>query len=76
MVGGTSIGSLIGALYCEDRDAGKVETRARDFSKGMSSLWDKVLDLTYPSTSMFTGTHTTSRVGPSCRPKAGIKPSC
>ncbi len=58
MVGGTSIGALVGALYCEDRDAGKVEVRAREFSMGMCKFWEQILDLTYPSTSMFTGTNT------------------
>ena len=55
MIGGTSIGSFVGALYCEERDAEKVEHRSRAWSIGMSRYWDKFLDLTYPSTSMFTG---------------------
>lgn len=33
MVGGTSIGSLIGALYAEEVDADKVEARAREWAK-------------------------------------------
>lgn len=33
MVGGTSIGSLIGALYAEEVDADKVEARARQWAK-------------------------------------------
>jgi len=33
MVGGTSIGSLIGALYAEEVDADKVEQRAREWAK-------------------------------------------
>ena len=56
IVGGTSIGANIGALLCEDRDAEKVEKRAREFSIGMARYKDKVFDLTYPATSMFTGT--------------------
>ena len=55
MIAGTSIGSFVGALYCEDRDAKKVAHRAREWAMGMASYWDKILDLTYPSTSMFTG---------------------
>ena len=55
IVGGTSIGANIGALLCEERDAGKVEKRATDFSIGMARYADKLFDLTYPSTSMFTG---------------------
>lgn len=55
MVAGTSIGAFVGALYCEERDAEKVERRAREWSRSMASIWNKVVDLTYPSTSMFTG---------------------
>ena len=58
MVGGTSIGALVGALYCEECDAEQVLKRAGTFSKRMSSYWDKILDLTYPSMSMFTGKYT------------------
>ena len=55
MIGGTSIGACIGALYCEEKDAGKVEKRAREFSKRMARYGDKLLDLTYPHSAMFTG---------------------
>ncbi|XP_019852919.1 PREDICTED: patatin-like phospholipase domain-containing protein 7 isoform X2 [Amphimedon queenslandica] len=55
MVGGTSIGALVGALYSEECDAGEVLKRASTFSKRMAAYWDKILDLTYPSMSMFTG---------------------
>uniref|UniRef100_A0A4W4GUG2 lysophospholipase n=1 Tax=Electrophorus electricus TaxID=8005 RepID=A0A4W4GUG2_ELEEL len=43
LVGGTSIGSFIGALYAEERSA------------AMNSVFKTVLDLTYPITSMFSG---------------------
>ena len=33
MVGGTSIGSLVGALYAEELDTNKVEARAREWAK-------------------------------------------
>lgn len=55
IIAGTSIGSFVGALYCEERDAEKVERRAREWSKSMASIGNKVMDLTYPTTSMFTG---------------------
>ena len=55
MVGGTSIGAMVGALYCEEKDAGRVEQRAREFSKKMARFGDKILDLTYPHSAMFTG---------------------
>lgn len=55
IIAGTSIGSFVGALYCEERDADKVERRSREWSKSMASISNKILDLTYPTTSMFTG---------------------
>lgn len=55
IIAGTSIGAFVGALYCEERDAEKVERRAREWSKSMASISNKVMDLTYPATSMFTG---------------------
>lgn len=55
IIAGTSIGAFVGALYCEERDAERVERRARAWSKHMAGVLNKVMDLTYPSTSMFTG---------------------
>ncbi|XP_034155839.1 patatin-like phospholipase domain-containing protein 6 isoform X3 [Pangasianodon hypophthalmus] len=55
LVGGTSIGSFIGALYAEERSAVRVKQRAREWSKAMNSVFKTVLDLTYPITSMFSG---------------------
>ena len=77
MVGGTSIGALMGALYCIDSDLDTFATKAKQFSdvrlyaivcfiyqfilrfyfirKEMSSIMPKILDLTYPLTSTFTG---------------------
>lgn len=55
MVGGTSIGALVGALYCEECSAESVCLRAERFSKKMAAYMDKIWDLTYPSMSMFTG---------------------
>ncbi|XP_062865354.1 patatin-like phospholipase domain-containing protein 6 isoform X2 [Trichomycterus rosablanca] len=55
VVGGTSIGSFIGALYAEERSAVRVKQRAREWSKAMNSVFKTVLDLTYPITSMFSG---------------------
>ncbi|KAJ8283469.1 hypothetical protein COCON_G00023190 [Conger conger] len=52
IVGGTSIGSFIGALYAEERSAVR---RAREWAKAMNSVFKTVLDLTYPITSMFSG---------------------
>uniref|UniRef100_A0A671NTT6 Patatin-like phospholipase domain-containing protein 7 n=1 Tax=Sinocyclocheilus anshuiensis TaxID=1608454 RepID=A0A671NTT6_9TELE len=47
LIGGTSIGSLIGALYAEERSVSRMTVRARQ--------WAMISDLTYPVTSMFTG---------------------
>ncbi|NXG10692.1 PLPL6 esterase, partial [Sakesphorus luctuosus] len=55
MVGGTSIGAFIGALYAEERSAVRTKQRARDWAKCMNSVFETVLDLTYPITSMFSG---------------------
>ncbi|XP_057674856.1 patatin-like phospholipase domain-containing protein 7a isoform X3 [Corythoichthys intestinalis] len=55
LIGGTSIGSLLGALYAEDRSHSRMRMRAREWSMEMTSVFKKVLDLTYPVTSMFSG---------------------
>ncbi|UMM24809.1 hypothetical protein L5515_004871 [Caenorhabditis briggsae] len=55
IVGGTSIGSLIGGLYAESPDDQIVEQRAASWFSVMSSLWRKLLDLTYAHSAMFTG---------------------
>uniref|UniRef100_A0A8V5H089 Uncharacterized protein n=1 Tax=Melopsittacus undulatus TaxID=13146 RepID=A0A8V5H089_MELUD len=55
MVGGTSIGAFIGALYAEERCADSTRQRARDWAQCMNSVFATVLDLTYPITSMFSG---------------------
>ncbi|XP_031426831.2 LOW QUALITY PROTEIN: patatin-like phospholipase domain-containing protein 7, partial [Clupea harengus] len=55
LVGGTSIGSLMGALYAEDRSTSRMKGRAREWSMEMTSMFKKILDLTYPVTSMFSG---------------------
>ncbi|XP_073727484.1 patatin-like phospholipase domain-containing protein 7a [Misgurnus anguillicaudatus] len=55
LVGGTSIGSMMGALYAEDRSYSRMKIRARGWAMEMTSVFKKVLDLTYPVTSMFSG---------------------
>uniref|UniRef100_A0A8C3J8X0 Patatin like phospholipase domain containing 6 n=1 Tax=Calidris pygmaea TaxID=425635 RepID=A0A8C3J8X0_9CHAR len=55
LVGGTSIGAFIGALYAEERSAVRTKQRAREWAKCMNSTFKTVLDLTYPITSMFSG---------------------
>ncbi|XP_053551626.1 patatin-like phospholipase domain-containing protein 7 isoform X2 [Bombina bombina] len=55
MVGGTSIGAFMGALYAEERGFNRMKIRAREWCMDMTSVFKKVLDLTYPITSMFSG---------------------
>ncbi|XP_060711258.1 patatin-like phospholipase domain-containing protein 6 isoform X1 [Hemiscyllium ocellatum] len=55
IVGGTSIGSFIGALYAEERSAVRTKQRAREWANAMNSVFKTVLDLTYPITSMLSG---------------------
>uniref|UniRef100_A0A672QX41 lysophospholipase n=1 Tax=Sinocyclocheilus grahami TaxID=75366 RepID=A0A672QX41_SINGR len=55
LVGGTSIGSMMGALYAEDRRYSRMKIRAREWAMEMTSVFKKMLDLTYPVTSMFSG---------------------
>jgi len=54
-VAGVSIGSFMGALWCQERDVGKLTVKARSFCHKMSQKWRMVLDLTYPYTSMMSG---------------------
>uniref|UniRef100_A0A8C5HGU1 lysophospholipase n=1 Tax=Gouania willdenowi TaxID=441366 RepID=A0A8C5HGU1_GOUWI len=51
IVGGTSIGSFIGALYAEERMCIFLQMKLN----AMNSVFKTVLDLTYPITSMFSG---------------------
>lgn len=55
IVGGTSIGSFIGALYAEERSAVGTKQRAKEWANAMNSVFKTVLDLTYPITSMLSG---------------------
>ena len=55
VVGGTSIGAFVGALYARYADAVPMFGFAKKFSGRMGSLWRFALDLTYPSASYTTG---------------------
>ncbi|XP_072255834.1 patatin-like phospholipase domain-containing protein 6 isoform X2 [Pyxicephalus adspersus] len=55
MVGGTSMGALVGGVYAEERNSNQTEERTRKWSKMMSSLVQTVMDLTYPTTSLLSG---------------------
>ncbi|EPZ31326.1 RmlC-like jelly roll fold domain-containing protein [Rozella allomycis CSF55] len=55
VVGGTSIGSFVGALYARETDSVAIYGRAKFFSNRMATTWRFILDLTYPFVSWFTG---------------------
>ncbi|KAH9909060.1 hypothetical protein F4778DRAFT_715103 [Xylariomycetidae sp. FL2044] len=55
IVGGTSIGSFIGALYARHADVVPMFGLAKKFAGRMASMWRFALDLTYPSVSYTTG---------------------
>uniref|UniRef100_A0A8C8VR51 Patatin like phospholipase domain containing 7 n=1 Tax=Pelusios castaneus TaxID=367368 RepID=A0A8C8VR51_9SAUR len=55
MIGGTSIGSFMSALYAEERNYNQMRIKARQWAMDMNSVFKTVLDLTYPITSMFSG---------------------
>nr|XP_027203250.1 neuropathy target esterase sws-like [Dermatophagoides pteronyssinus] len=55
MVGGVSIGAFMGALWCQENNLTTFTQKAQSWSNGMTSYWHQILDLTYPSTAMFTG---------------------
>ncbi|XP_043772124.1 patatin-like phospholipase domain-containing protein 7 isoform X5 [Cervus elaphus] len=55
MVGGTSIGAFMSALYSEERSYSQIRIRAKQWAEDMMSMVKTMLDLTYPITSMFSG---------------------
>lgn len=55
IIGGTSIGAFIGALYARDADVVPMYGRAKKFAGRMGSIWRFLLDMTYPSASYTTG---------------------
>jgi lysophospholipid hydrolase len=56
MVGGTSQGAFVGALFAKDPDNfDQLEKTLREMADNMSSIKEKLLDLTFPITSFFHG---------------------
>ncbi|XP_052766241.1 patatin-like phospholipase domain-containing protein 7 isoform X3 [Mya arenaria] len=55
IVGGTSIGSFMGAAWCEEVNMTRFIQKTREWSMIMTSIAKKIFDLTYPAASMFTG---------------------
>lgn len=55
MIGGTSIGSFMGALWAEEMEFESFYRRSHQWAMNMTSYLKQIIDLTYPLTSMFTG---------------------
>ncbi|TKA26106.1 Lysophospholipase NTE1 [Salinomyces thailandicus] len=55
VIGGTSIGAFIGAVYAQDADVVPMYGRVKKFAGRMGSMWRFALDVTYPSASYTTG---------------------
>ncbi|KAK5169893.1 phosphatidylcholine and lysophosphatidylcholine phospholipase [Saxophila tyrrhenica] len=55
IIGGTSIGAFIGAVYAQDADVVPMYGRVKKFAGRMGSVWRFALDVTYPSASYTTG---------------------
>ncbi|KAF2763988.1 patatin-domain-containing protein [Teratosphaeria nubilosa] len=55
IVGGTSIGAFVGAVYAQDADVVPMYGRVKKFAGRMGSIWRFALDVTYPSASYTTG---------------------
>ena len=61
-VAGVSIGSLIGGLYCQERDITELTVKARGFCQKINQYWRQAFDLTWPLTSYFTGKEFNARI--------------
>ncbi|KAA3680091.1 lysophospholipid hydrolase [Paragonimus westermani] len=55
LIGGTSIGAFMSALWAEETRYAQFTQRARDYTKCFNSIWNKVKDFTYPAVSIFSG---------------------
>ncbi|KJR82456.1 lysophospholipid hydrolase [Sporothrix schenckii 1099-18] len=55
MIGGTSMGAFVGALYARHADVVPIFGLSKKFAGRMASVWRFALDLTYPSASYTTG---------------------
>lgn len=55
MIGGTSIGAFMAALYAQEGWSVGLLSKAKSFADRMSCKWRMILDMTYPVVSWFTG---------------------
>ncbi|CAH8434435.1 unnamed protein product [Heterobilharzia americana] len=55
LIGGTSIGAFMGALWADETRVAQFTQRARNFTNCFNSIWNKIKDFTYPAVSIFSG---------------------
>ncbi|KAK4473734.1 hypothetical protein MN116_003076 [Schistosoma mekongi] len=55
LIGGTSIGAFMGALWADETRVAQFTQRARNFTNCFNSIWKKIKDFTYPAVSIFSG---------------------
>nr|CAH8826675.1 unnamed protein product [Trichobilharzia regenti] len=55
LVGGTSIGAFMSALWADETRVAQFTQRARNFTNCFNSIWNKIKDFTYPAVSIFSG---------------------
>ncbi|KAM7535792.1 hypothetical protein Aperf_G00000092904 [Anoplocephala perfoliata] len=55
MVGGTSMGALIGAMWAEETRVAQLSQRSGDYFTALNSIWSNLRDITYPTVSLMSG---------------------
>ncbi|TPP58576.1 Patatin phospholipase domain-containing protein 7 [Fasciola gigantica] len=55
LIGGTSMGAFMSALWAEETRFAQFTQRARNFTETLNSIWNRVKDFTYPAVSIFSG---------------------
>ena len=74
MVGGTSIGSMMGALWAQETDFVRFQRIAREWAmREMGSILRLLLDLTYPITSLLSGARFNQSIRSVFRPEMHIE---
>lgn len=55
MIGGTSIGAFMGALWAQEINFASFRRKAKEWSTSVQSIWSLLMDLTCPVTSLLSG---------------------
>ncbi|VDP68865.1 unnamed protein product [Echinostoma caproni] len=55
LIGGTSMGAFMSALWAEETRFAQFTQRAKKFTDSLNSIWNRVKDFTYPAVSIFSG---------------------